>query len=467
MRTSEFVGREMERFSGLQNLSQWRRHKPVLAVVDYAAGPGEKLREWLEQLAAAEPWGEKLRLLLLEREASLEAGWLASVVSRGYSGTAVRALLDPPEPVRLQAVAAAADRRRVLRAALQAGAAQRRIAAPAVPPAGSDAWFDRSIEKPLWGDPLTLMMAGLTALDTGLVEALALGRQDLAFRLADRELERVRRFGDGAPRGLMEHMAAYVTVSGGLSREELRGAAKTESEAVGLVHPSGWGAMADRAGEALRGGDGASAVEPDAIGEALLLRVWGGVEGAAAVVRAAKERGRQVAASVVRTVQDFSVGDTPRQEPLQWFDALLAEGKKDLTLLRQLEGELPNQTLALRERASEVDRMLVEALREGGDGTALARALNNLGIRLGDRAAGGGAVGHGRGGAHSPATGEPTARSFSGRPRDVTRRRGQEFERAGAVGGGTGGHRRGGADSAATGEPTARRVSARPREVAQ
>ena len=161
-------------------------------------------------------------------------------------------------------------------------------------------------------------------------------------------------------------------------------AAKTESEAVGLVHPSGWGAMADRAGEALRGGDGASAVEPDAIGEALLLRVWGGVEGAAAVVRAAKERGRQVAASVVRTVQDFSAGDTPRQEPLQWFDALLAEGKKDLTLLRQLEGELPNQTLALRERASEVDRMLVEALREGGDGAALARALNNLGYRLGD-----------------------------------------------------------------------------------
>ena len=457
---------EMERFSGLQNLSQWRRHKPVLAVVDYAAGPGEKLREWLEQLGAAEPWGEKLRLLLLEREASLEAGWLASVVSRGYSGTAVRALLDPPEPVRLQAVAAAADRRRVLRAALQAGAAQRRIAAPAVPPAGSDAWFDRSIEKPLWGDPLTLMMAGLTALDTGLVEALALGRQDLAFRLADRELERVRRFGDGAPRGLMEHMAAYVTVSGGLSREELRGAAKAESEAVGLVHPSGWGALADRAGEALRGGDGARAVEPDAIGEALLLRVWGGVEGAAAVVRAAKERGRQVAASVVRTVQDFSAGDTPRQEPLQWFDALLAQGKKDLLLLRQLERELPNQTLALRERASEVDRMLVEALREGGDGAALARALNRLGDRLSDL---------GRREEALSATEEAvriyrqlasrTARRVSARPRDVAQQPGQLFERAGAAGGGAGGHRRGGAHSAATGAPTARRVSARPREV--
>ena len=43
---------EMERFSRLVNLSQWRRRRPVLAVVDYAAGSAEKLRVWLEQLAA-------------------------------------------------------------------------------------------------------------------------------------------------------------------------------------------------------------------------------------------------------------------------------------------------------------------------------------------------------------------------------------------------------------------------------
>ena len=69
---------EMERFSKLVNLSQWRRRKPVLAVVDYAAGSVEKLRVWLEQLAAAQPAGEKMRLLLLEREASRDAGWLSS-----------------------------------------------------------------------------------------------------------------------------------------------------------------------------------------------------------------------------------------------------------------------------------------------------------------------------------------------------------------------------------------------------
>jgi len=138
---------EIERFSGLQNLSQWRRRKPVLAVVDYAAGSAERLLVWLEQLAAAEHGGEKLRLLLLEREASLEAGWLASVISHGHSATAVRALLDPPEPVRLEAVAEAADRRSVLRATVEAGAVLRRVPAPVVPAKGVDALFDRRIEE--------------------------------------------------------------------------------------------------------------------------------------------------------------------------------------------------------------------------------------------------------------------------------------------------------------------------------
>jgi hypothetical protein len=89
---------EMQRFSGLQNLSQWRRRKPLLAVLDYAAGSAEWLRVWLEQLAAADSGGEKLRLLLLERAASLDSGWLAAALSRGYSASAVRALLDRPSP---------------------------------------------------------------------------------------------------------------------------------------------------------------------------------------------------------------------------------------------------------------------------------------------------------------------------------------------------------------------------------
>jgi tetratricopeptide (TPR) repeat protein len=381
---------ELERFSGQQNLSQWRRRKPVLAVVDYAAGSAEKLRVWLEQLSAAENGGDKFRLLLLEREASWDLGWLASMISRGYSAAAVSVLFDPPEPVRLEAVAEASDRRSVLRATVEAGAALRGVSAKVVPAKGVDAWFDRRIAEPLWGDPLTLMMAGLTALDTGLVVAMALTRWDLAFRLADRELERVQRFGHGAPPSLMEHMAAYVTVSGGLSLGELRQAAKVESEAIGRAHPAGWAAL-DGVGEALRGGDGARPVEPDVVGEALLLRVWGGAEvqeGCRAVVRAAKARPRQVAASVIRSAQDFCVGEKPRSEPLEWLDNLIEAGKRDLRLLELIEGELPDETLALRERAVEVDAKLAALLSERVDSdldaqVERARVLNNLGFRLG------------------------------------------------------------------------------------
>ena len=182
-----------------------------------------------------------------------------------------------------------------------------------------------------------------------------------------------------------------MTVSGGLAREDLRQAARIESEAIGRQRPSGWGVLADRVAEALQSGDGARAVEPDLVGEAFLLRVWGGAdsEGCRAVVRASKARGRQVAASVVRAAQDFCVGEAARSEPLAWLDALIAEGKGDLALLWQIEGELPSQTLALRERTVEVYAMLAAALRERADADQdvrpeRARVLNNLGNRLGD-----------------------------------------------------------------------------------
>jgi len=169
---------EIERFSGLRNLSEWRRRKPVLAVVDYAAGSAAHLRVWLEQLAAVRNGGATLRLLLLEREANLSSGWLSSTIGRGHSAAAVRGLFDPPEPVRLEVVAEAADRRSVLRATVEAGAARRGVTAPRVPEAGEDEFFDQRLAQPQWGHPLALMMAGLTALDTALVEAMALRRAE-------------------------------------------------------------------------------------------------------------------------------------------------------------------------------------------------------------------------------------------------------------------------------------------------
>jgi tetratricopeptide (TPR) repeat protein len=383
---------EMERFSALQNLSHWRRRKPVLAVLDYAAGSAEKLRVWMEQLSANKLDGAKLRLLLLEREASLQTGWLSTIQPQGYGRAAVAGLFDPAETIRLEPLVEAMDRRLVLRTTIKAGAGLQKKAAPAVPEVGKDKMFDQRLAEPQWGDPLTLMMAGLTALDTGLVEAMAIARKDLALRLAQRECDRVERFGQGAPSGLMQHMTAYATLCGGLTRSELVSAAKTESEAIGLIHPKGPGVLADCVLEALRAGNEAKAVQPDVVGEALLLTVWGGEkadDGSGAVLRAKGKHTQRVAASLVRCAQDFCLEESEHPEPLHWLDALIESGKEDVPLLSLVAAEMPDQTLALRERALTVEAQLVAALRGAADASEdsqslLAGALANLGNRLSD-----------------------------------------------------------------------------------
>lgn len=84
-------GREMERFAGQQNLAEWGWAKPTLVVVDYAASVTGPLRVWLRDLAQR-PAGVSalsLRLLLLEREASVNEGWLRLLCDGGYSEAGV------------------------------------------------------------------------------------------------------------------------------------------------------------------------------------------------------------------------------------------------------------------------------------------------------------------------------------------------------------------------------------------
>jgi len=80
-------GREMRRFAGQQNLADWGWARPTLVVVDYAASEIEPLRDWLRELAQnpGRSDGRPLRLLLLEREASNDEGWLQAIRTGGQS----------------------------------------------------------------------------------------------------------------------------------------------------------------------------------------------------------------------------------------------------------------------------------------------------------------------------------------------------------------------------------------------
>ena len=69
---------EMRRFSAQQSLATWSWQRPTLVVVDYAAALLDPLMSWLKELAsrAIEQDAPSLRLLLLERQAASDSGWL-------------------------------------------------------------------------------------------------------------------------------------------------------------------------------------------------------------------------------------------------------------------------------------------------------------------------------------------------------------------------------------------------------
>jgi hypothetical protein len=81
-----------------------------------------------------------------------------------------------------------------------------------------------------------------------------------------------------------------------------------------------------------------NAVQPDMVGEALLLRIWPGDQGMAPVLRAAAVQTRRVAQTVIRACQDFAIHG--HVEPLAWLDGLGAEAARDLQALLALLDDL-------------------------------------------------------------------------------------------------------------------------------
>ncbi len=231
---------ELDRFRSQGGVEQWRWDRPVLVIVDYAAGRAEQIRDWLSELVDASLEDRpKLRLLLLERQANRAIGWLSAIFGLGDNDAsrAAIALLDPPEPVELPPLDELKFRREVFATLLK-----RANAALEAPALGADPEFDRLLADRKWaGDPLYLMMAGLAAATAGVRAALTLSRADLALSTARNELDRIGRI--GAARGIdkqhahpgafVRHMAVMATLVQGLDLAEARTLATKEREALG------------------------------------------------------------------------------------------------------------------------------------------------------------------------------------------------------------------------------------------
>jgi tetratricopeptide (TPR) repeat protein len=385
------LSQDLSSYGAAQDLSDLSWDKPTLVIVDYAASSAGALRMVLQKLACAPEDGHPLRLLLLERFAERSSGWYQQLFDASWS-TGTGELFDPAEPIPLEAVQAAVLRRRILEDTVAAVAELRKESPLIVPAGGALPDFDRLLEKPDWENPLVLMMAGLTAYSTGWIGALSLSRTDLALMVAERERSRIERIQpeDPAARRVLVHMAAYATLTNGLTLEAARAFIAEESAALQLDYPGGSGQLAADLTTALHGDKGIAPILPDIVGEAFVLLALADPlqDASATVLRAATRAPLAVATTIVHALQDFH--HTGQKAPADWLRALAESAESDVALLEGIEGALPEHTLELRELAMRATGALLNRLADlpsevqSSDGVKAERSrlLNNLASRL-------------------------------------------------------------------------------------
>ncbi|MBW4093536.1 MAG: tetratricopeptide repeat protein [Proteobacteria bacterium] len=388
---------ELRRFFDHRNLSDWRWNEKALIVVDYAAASATALRQWQAVLARHPPCAHPLRLLLLERHADAETGWWAELARPGgMSGRGPESLLDPAGPIVLASLRAVEDRRALFAQAMaEAVRVLRPAVVPVLPAPGTDAAFERRLaDDTINNEPLFLLMAGLVALTTGAPAALSFSRIDLALRVAEAERDRLDRLATaaGIDPVLFRHLAACATLQGGCDTDAAVRMVEAERAAIGDRSSLRTDALVGYLGDALPlpGSGDVDAVRPDLIGEAFLWQYLSGghrkLDAQCAVVaRAFARAGTPVATTVIHAAQDLAAGSAGHAT-VAWLDHL-ASRTDDIATLMAIADELPEQTLALRERAAEITARLTDLLRAEVARAAdllplLAGWLNNLSIRL-------------------------------------------------------------------------------------
>ncbi|MGP9820594.1 tetratricopeptide repeat protein [Salinarimonas sp. NSM] len=389
----------------------------TLLVVDYAIACREALAGLLDRLTQDEVPG-RVRILILEREASPEQGWWRDLSQPALDGKKDRSnLFHGAAPQRLAGLAAREERRGLVKAA-QAAARALRPDLPepaAVPEPGADAAFDARLDEARFANPLSLVMAGVLSVDRPPGEALALRRLDAARKLARRELARLEGQAKtvGVSAQALRHAIAFNGLAGGLPTAGLRKTLKDEFDAA--VIATDVAALAtllraelpaaddeERPGAAEEAGEPRlGTIRPDLVGEGAILEALEGeddADAAALVARAYAATGGAAAAALMRLAQDFAYAledATAKPDEVEvarrvmgWI-AALAEGIDDPEMLEPLAYALPRQTTILREAAAAITARVVEGFREaaGDDLNERGRAagwINNLSVRLSD-----------------------------------------------------------------------------------
>jgi hypothetical protein len=369
---------ELSRFLMQPNIKEWGWAKPTLIVLDYAAGHAALLRQLIDELVNSnQSPNHALRLILIERYADMNIGWWHTLFQGGWESMDRRALLDPPEPIRIPPLATAEDRLALLQATLD----QVEPASTLTLPSNEPDFRLRLMQLDWGGDPLFLMMAALEMVRLNQSNVLTLSRTDLANGLALREADRLSQLAtrNGLAPELVKHMAACITLAQGMGREAFEIFAETEKAAI--HRPSGGDSaqLADLLQQAFPSQGGIASIVPDLIGEAFVIHVLRSQSSTNSVLRCHAAFGQPVIESTIRCVQDYA-SSTPI--PLQWLEAIAHSGWDDVKALIVLDSSLPFQSVLLANLSLLVSQRLIELLQKNPDTPKqlLAEALNGLAL---------------------------------------------------------------------------------------
>jgi tetratricopeptide (TPR) repeat protein len=366
-------GTELTGFFRQAGTRTWMWLDPTLIVVDYAARYTRILASWIDELVDHTASGAPpLRIIFLERTASLESGWCSQIFSPGGYGDSHRlALLHPLKPVELIPLRTDEERLTLIEEF-------RKQVTPDKPGLTSEErrLLTLRFRNVKWaGDPLYMLMATLT----GALEhpgEWTPRRADLAMELARRETRRVSELAEqkGLDWRLAVHLAACVTLCQGMSRQQFEPFAVQEK--VWLQRPGGGdvAVLADLLQEGFPAPGGIAPLVPDMIGEAFALAHLQGPSGAETAVRCFRLAGTAVVQTLVRCAQDFS----PRlRQPLQWLEALERTVADDAEALLAFQGELPNESPLFFKTNVRIARKLV-ALNPAKSGTRVSGRAESL-----------------------------------------------------------------------------------------
>ncbi|WP_027185660.1 tetratricopeptide repeat protein [Desulfovibrio inopinatus] len=385
--------REARRFLSERNLSEWGWQKPTLAVFDYAMTLIDVLPGWMEELNDIYNSPYPLRILLLERQAEKDTGWLKQIFPDGFNTT--DRLLDG-EPWRLPDLDGPSFQLEIMQDMLN------RLGSDFTLPKENTEFCNQLTQTDWAGTPLFLMMAAMVMHQQGGVgQTLSLRRTDLAKKIAGHEHSRLLKVcsDNRSLKIFLPHLAAFATLCGGLDHATLMDVIAPEQAAIGVTSLDS-AVVAEILEDALPGQNGGVApILPDIIGESFVLNYLGNRNTQAsmdAVIRSFQQAPTSVPPMLVRCVEDFApvalaeteVPDIKEQQlAIAWLQALGDQKTLPLVQLILLVGALPQDTLALRELAANWQQQIVDILSTGtSENHPLlawrASSLNNLSFRL-------------------------------------------------------------------------------------